>query len=196
MSTASVPPPPPPTGGETGTAVPAFAGWPQPAGGAPPPLAEWGSRALALLLDALIGTAAMIAALVPGVLVGLGLARVNDTLGLLVGLLLGVAGYLAVVATLMIMEAGPYGQTPGKHLVGIRVVYARGYTLSRGMSVVRYLAKNLSALPFYLGYFWPLWDEQRRTFHDMVLDTRVVAATHRAPSIAALVRAAYTGRIA
>lgn len=197
MSPPTVPPPPPP-GGDHGAGATAWA-VPPPAPpfdspGAPAPLAEWGSRALALIIDGLVGTIAMLAALVPAVIVGFGLAQVNETLGVLTGFLLGLAGYAAVLVTFVIMEAGPYGQTPGKHVMGIRVVYANGYTLSRGMSVVRYLAKNLSALPLYIGYLWPLWDPQRRTFHDMVLDTRVVVAPQRAPSIPALIRAAYTGR--
>ena len=35
-------------------------------------------------------------------------------------------------------------------------------------------AKILSALPCYLGFLWPLWDSENRSFHDMIVRTRAV----------------------
>ena len=31
-------------------------------------------------------------------------------------------------------------------------------------------------IPWFLNYFWPLWDDQNRALHDMVVSTHVVQA--------------------
>lgn len=47
-------------------------------------------------------------------------------------------------------------------------------------AVLGVLAMVLSALPLYLGFLAPLWDPQRRTWHDRLTGTRVVyAGEHR-----------------
>jgi len=70
------------------------------------------------------------------------------------------------------------GQTPGKWLLGIRVI-ALDYTrlgrgkISVGRAVVRLVGYLVSALPFYLGFLWIL-GPQRRGFHDRLARTAVV----------------------
>ena len=31
-------------------------------------------------------------------------------------------------------------------------------------------------IPWFLNYFWPLWDDQNRALHDMAVSTHVVRA--------------------
>ena len=54
-------------------------------------------------------------------------------------------------------------------------VYKTGSTetLGTGLSIGRTIAHIIDAIPCYLGYLWPLWDKENRTFTDMILDTRV-----------------------
>lgn len=192
MSDPPVPPPPPESerwsSPDPGSAVP---GAGQPPG--LPAYATWGQRALAALLDALFGFVAFIAVFIVASIVSFIFGIINDTLGGLIGGLIGIAGYFGVLIVLMLTEAGPYGQTPGKHIIGVRVLDTSGRTLSKGLAVGRYFAKIISGLPCYVGYLWPLWDAEKRTFHDMIVNTRVVHATSKAPSLAAIVQAPFTG---
>ena len=156
-------------------------------GGGPPRLASWGKRFGAALLDGLIFGGAALAVWLVALLLGLLLSLITEALAIVAGLL-GFAGYIAILVWLMLMEAGPYGQTPGKAMMGIRVINTRGQLLTKGASVGRYFAKTLSALPCYLGLLWPLWDQERRTFHDMILETRVIEVAN-SPSFGEIIRA-------
>jgi uncharacterized RDD family membrane protein YckC len=70
---------------------------------------------------------------------------------------------------------GNTGSTIGKSLVGLRVVGAdTGQPIGFGMSVLRQICHILDGF-FLLGYLWPLWDTERRTFADMIMRTRVVS---------------------
>ena len=71
------------------------------------------------------------------------------------------------------------GQTPGKWLLGLRVVALGGGKVSLGQATLRFVGYLLSALPFYLGFLWILGSE-RRGFHDRLAGTEVVY-TRRAP---------------
>ncbi|MDR2904622.1 MAG: RDD family protein [Helicobacteraceae bacterium] len=65
--------------------------------------------------------------------------------------------------------------TPGKKKLKIKIVNAK--TLgkpSAGQLVGRYFAYILSTLPFLLGYFWVIFDKQKRAFHDILAGTLVI----------------------
>jgi len=67
------------------------------------------------------------------------------------------------------------GATWGRGAVGYRIVDAGTHeSIGTGRAAGRYLASILSALPCYLGFLWPLWDGEHRTFHDMIVGTRAV----------------------
>ncbi len=65
------------------------------------------------------------------------------------------------------------GQTPGKWLLGLRVVALGGGKVGLGRALIRFIGYLLSALPFYLGFLWILGPE-RRGFHDRLARTEVV----------------------
>ena len=65
------------------------------------------------------------------------------------------------------------GQTPGKWLLGIRVVALGGGPVGVGRALARVLGYVLSALPLDLGFLWIL-GRQRRGFHDHLANTEVV----------------------
>ena len=72
------------------------------------------------------------------------------------------------------------GQTPGKWLLGLRVVTLGGGKVGLGRAAIRFAGYLLSALPFYLGFLWILGPE-RRGFHDRLAGTEVVYARRPAP---------------
>lgn len=75
------------------------------------------------------------------------------------------------------LKQGRTGQTFGKGVMNV-AVYKAGTTepLGTGLSVGRYVVHIVDAIPCYLGYLWPLWDSENRTFTDMILNTRVYKA--------------------
>ncbi|MBN2720673.1 MAG: RDD family protein [Proteobacteria bacterium] len=67
------------------------------------------------------------------------------------------------------------GQTPGKKLLGIRVVRIDGGDISPRISFFRTLSYLLSAFfGTFLGFLWVLWDRRRRAWHDRIAGTVVV----------------------
>jgi uncharacterized RDD family membrane protein YckC len=70
------------------------------------------------------------------------------------------------------------GQTPGKWLLGVRVVPVGGGKLPLGRALLRLGGYLLSALPFYAGFLWILGPE-RRGLHDRLARTEVVYARER-----------------
>jgi uncharacterized RDD family membrane protein YckC len=65
------------------------------------------------------------------------------------------------------------GATPGKQALGLRVVNDRGENPGLGNAIGRYLGYIVSAIPFYLGFFWIL-GEQKRGWHDLMAGTYVI----------------------
>lgn len=66
------------------------------------------------------------------------------------------------------------GATPGKMVIGAKVVCADGAAVSLGRAFGRYFAKILSSLIFCIGFIMVGFDSQKRGLHDMICDTRVV----------------------
>ena len=68
------------------------------------------------------------------------------------------------------------GRTLGKRATECKVVDAASEeAIGFGRGALRTAAMVVSAIPLGLGFLWPLWDRQRRTFHDMIAGTRVIA---------------------
>jgi uncharacterized RDD family membrane protein YckC len=79
------------------------------------------------------------------------------------------------IAYFTYFEGGPTGQTLGKRALGIRVIdFKAGGPIGYGRGLLRYVARFLSGLVFFLGYFWMLWDPEKQTWHDKIAGTVVV----------------------
>jgi uncharacterized RDD family membrane protein YckC len=65
-----------------------------------------------------------------------------------------------------------HGQTVGKMALGIRVLTADGHEVDIGRAAGRQGMSVVSFIPLGLGYLWAAWDPQKRTWHDMVVNTR------------------------
>ena len=129
-------------------------------GRTPGPRAGFGSRLVAAFVDVVI------VGLANTVL--LQLLGENLTLAYAVTTLTGISYYT-------VLEGGPRGQTLGKRLLGIRVIdFRSGGPIGFARGAFRYLARILSALPLFLGYFWMLWDNESQTWHDKLVSTLVV----------------------
>jgi uncharacterized RDD family membrane protein YckC len=87
------------------------------------------------------------------------------------------------VAVLLSLGAAAYyeawfiknkGATPGKMILGLKVIRARGGTFTWGLAIGRYFAYVLGGFTLYVGYLMAGWDEEKRALHDRICDTRVV----------------------
>jgi uncharacterized RDD family membrane protein YckC len=67
------------------------------------------------------------------------------------------------------------GATPGKNLLGLRVVdAASGKPPTLGRLALRFLAYFVSALPLYLGFLWIGVDRRKQGWHDKIARTVVI----------------------
>jgi uncharacterized RDD family membrane protein YckC len=66
------------------------------------------------------------------------------------------------------------GFTPGKALLGLKVVRKNGAKLSFGRALLRFFSYWISIIPLGLGFFWVLWDPKRQAWHDKIASTRVL----------------------
>lgn len=145
----------------------------------PPPTAafgSWGARVVAALIDGLpIGAVYFVFAL----LFGENTAEAGTVSTNLSGAPALLFFLLAIVWIVYNwgLKQGRTGQTLGKGVMNI-AVFKAGTTepLGTGLSIGRYFVHILDAIPCYLGYLWPLWDAENRTFTDMILNTRVYKA--------------------
>lgn len=69
------------------------------------------------------------------------------------------------------------GGTPGKLIVGIRVIRPEGEGLSFWRGFARFFAQILSGWIFGVGYIMAAFDDEKRALHDRLCDTRVVYKT-------------------
>ncbi len=69
---------------------------------------------------------------------------------------------------------GKYAATPGKMACKIKVVMADGDQVSFARAIGRHFAKYISGLILGIGYIMAGFDDQKRSLHDRICDTRVI----------------------
>jgi len=173
---------------------------PQPGVPAQGQLAGWGARLGAHVIDNLIILVPFLiiffgffagAIGLTGTDTGTGTGNDDVALGALI-----LAGLLSILlyavlallyGPLLMMRGGERnGQTWGKQVVGLRVVRDNGEAWTFGPAALREVVlKNLAVgiastiipiIPWFLNFFWPLWDDQNRALHDMAASSHVVKA--------------------
>jgi uncharacterized RDD family membrane protein YckC len=82
----------------------------------------------------------------------------------------------------LIIREGRTGSSLGKSWVNIKVVSEATGQPTGGWSILgRRFVHILDALPCYIGFLWPLWDDKRQTFADKLMNTVVVPIPPTAP---------------
>jgi uncharacterized RDD family membrane protein YckC len=66
------------------------------------------------------------------------------------------------------------GQTPGKMVLGIRVVAADGGSINDLQAILRYVGYYVNTLLCFVGWIYAFFNTEQRGFHDMIAGTRVV----------------------
>jgi len=81
---------------------------------------------------------------------------------------------LALMLSYFTFFHGTWGQTIGKMIFGLRVVRTTGHPLTFSRAFARALAYFVSAIPFFLGFFWVALNSDKRSWHDALTDTMVI----------------------
>lgn len=133
-------------------------------------------RLIAVFVDALILLIPL--ALISFVLIFAGVMRgptteggVDATFSLIFNAVMPIISF-----TYFIFFIGKKGQTPGKKILGIKVIKkdthkVPGYLYAFLREVV---GKFIAGLLFGLGYFWMIWDKDKQTWADKIASTIVI----------------------
>jgi uncharacterized RDD family membrane protein YckC len=111
--------------------------------------------------------AAFIDGIVVSVISGI-LRLLLDSVGEALGVLVGFAYYTYF--------HGSTGQTPGDAALSIRVVdLDGGGPIGYGRAFIRCLVSIVSALVFFIGYLWMIWDKpEKQCWHDKAANCVVI----------------------
>lgn len=194
---AAQPPAPNPYGGGYGQA-PAYAGGPAMHPGSLGyvqanfgPVATFGQRVLALLVDALISMIGLIPMII-GIIMLVAAAPSelyvdeygmtqsdggNGSVAVIGGLLIGLGVLLSIAISLWnrVFKMGRTGQSVGKKVIGLKLVDDKtGQPIGAGMCFLREIVSNVVNQLIYLSYLWMLWDDNKQTIADKAVHSTVV----------------------
>lgn len=129
----------------------------------PSPLASWGRRAGGYIID----------------LAPIWILEAIFFRNTAIVSLLAVAG-IAYTVYLGYLD-GVTGQTPGKAIMGIRLVNQSGQLIGSGAGIGRKFLHIVDALICGLGYLLPLVDAHRQTIADKIMTTYVIDGVEKRP---------------
>ncbi len=72
-----------------------------------------------------------------------------------------------------ILFHGAVGQTPGKMVVGLKLLQESGAPVSYGTAFLRWVGYLISAFFLFLGFFWIIIDDRKQGWHDKIAKTKV-----------------------
>ena len=129
------------------------------------PRAGFWTRFAALFIDYII------VSIIPLIVVAIAVASKNGGVVALAYLL-----YFGLyVGYFVYFEGGPTGQTPGKKLLGIRIIdFNNGGPIGYGRAFLRLIGRFISGFFCYLGYLWMLWDKEKQCWQDKMANDVVV----------------------
>ncbi len=134
------------------------------------PLADWGTRAIGILID----YAGIFVIVIIGYIIAAILSAISGALGTLFFLLtwllsIGAGVYLGYLV-------GIKGRSPGMMVMGTKCVAEEtGELIGAGMGIVRHFAHIIDSFICYIGWLFPLWDVKRQTIADKLVKTVVLA---------------------
>ena len=134
-------------------------------------------RSMAFLVDAgLVALLATGGAMLVGLAVQMGgmlssapeagLEWLDTTASSLLAVLIAL-GYFTLIV-------GLRGQTPGKMLLGLKIVRTTGEEVGYARALVRWIGQCLSLLPLGLGFFMVAFSRRKQGLHDKIAGTYVV----------------------
>lgn len=118
----------------------------------------------------------VVAAILDTIIIGIPIGIISNGLLFLTGV--STLYYLVQLAAVIIWIylTGIKGGTPGKLILGYRVVNDKGEFIGIARALLRYIAMIISALPLFIGYFMIGFTQKKQGLHDMIAKTYVVKA--------------------
>ncbi|MBI2134995.1 RDD family protein [Candidatus Woesearchaeota archaeon] len=83
---------------------------------------------------------------------------------------------LAYIMLVVYMD-GIKGGTPGKLILGLKIVNNNGAFIGIPKAILRYMGKILSAIILGIGFFMIIWDKRKQSLHDKIAGTFVMINT-------------------
>ncbi|KRE44072.1 RDD family protein [Knoellia sp. Soil729] len=152
------------------------------------PVAGFGSRAAALIIDTLLTLIGVVPMVIGIVMFVLG-APETDEMGYSVdgtsnGGQMALGGLLVVLGILLmigiqvwnrIFRMGRTGQSVGKKAMGLKLINEQtGQPIGAIQSFLRELLGGLINQIVYLSYLWMLWDDNKQTLADKIVHSTVI----------------------
>ncbi|GAB2676683.1 RDD family protein [Kribbella swartbergensis] len=146
------------------------------------PLAGWGPRVGAYLLDGLLSGLPVLIGY--GVLIANIASRADNpypddepqTYAILV-FVASLVVSLGVTLWNRVFRQGRTGQSVGKSALHLRLVDSQTYQpVGAGKAFLREFLAWIFNNACFLNLLWPLWDDQKQTWHDKILSTYVIRA--------------------
>lgn len=140
--------------------------------------ANLGSRALAFIIDSLIVAVAQVIVLILAVLSVGGFESFFSMAesGFLILALVIIIFFIINYGYFIFFEYFNTGQTPGKRVVGIRVIQDNGHNITMLSSVIRNLMRIIDSLPsaYFIGIIMVFFHAENKRLGDLVAGTIVV----------------------
>lgn len=124
-------------------------------------LADIGERFIALIIDNIL------LSIVSGI-VGVGASTFWGG---------GIFGFILGAAYQWYFLTQQNGQTPGKMIMGLRVIKTDGSVISDADAIMRYIGYLINSPFLALGWLWAFFDPNNQGWHDKIANTYVVKAT-------------------
>jgi len=133
--------------------------------------ASYASRAVALILDVLIGLGIAIAFVVLGVAASF----ISPDLGTIIVIIGFFVGFMIFPLWNVVVRQGSGGQTIGKGKQNIKLIAdSTGAPVGIGPAIIRALLGYLLTSICFLDLLWPLFDEQKKRLTDKILNFSVI----------------------
>ena len=125
----------------------------------------------AKFIDGIItGGVSFLLAMIPSLVLGM----LNSEQFTLIRSILSNAISIIIPAIYSTSFIGKFAATPGKMACGLKVVMYDGDRVSFGRALGRHFAEWLSSIILLIGYIMAAFDDEKRTLHDRICNTRVV----------------------
>ncbi len=103
----------------------------------------------------------------------IGLVNSNVTLQAVLRITAVVLSYMYAILYLSIFWF-IVGYTPGKYLLGLKVIRTDGRKLKFGRCLLRALGYSISGMFLFFGFLWIIFDRRRQAWHDKFAGTLVI----------------------
>jgi len=118
----------------------------------------------------IIALVSFIFAIIPSLLIGMFNSEQSELISSVLSNTINII-FSAIYSTWFI---GKFAATPGKMACGLKVVMDDGDRVSFGRALGRHFAEWISSIILLIGYIMAAFDDEKRTLHDRICNTRVV----------------------